>query len=68
MLRGHTGSPEESEDLDADAPTSWATIIALVAPAYRAFPAAQTLMMAQAVLIQQPCVEQRSMMKKISFM
>jgi putative tricarboxylic transport membrane protein len=30
VLRGHTGSPEESEDLDADAPTSWATIVALV--------------------------------------
>ena len=31
VLRGHTGAPDDSEDLDADAPTSWVTIGALVA-------------------------------------
>lgn len=30
VLRGHTGVPDDSEDLDAGAPTSWPTIIALV--------------------------------------
>lgn len=31
VMRGHTGAPDDSEDLDADAPTSWLTIGALVA-------------------------------------
>jgi len=31
VLRGRTGAPDDAEDLDADAPTSWLTIGALIA-------------------------------------